>query len=167
MRQPSLFRAKSNPHKGACDEPMKRLLTTIATHTAAILAGLSIALIAAQLNQPRVVQDESAVSNVIRVPAAELSHEFQPLGEIVDINTVVHVRTPDGTIPVKFASDFPDHDTLDLIQRLQDENRRLKTLQQLHSDMKKIGSENQKFRKETDTRPSPVGATSRSRSSSE
>ena len=119
---------------------MKRLLTTIVTHTVAILAGLSIALIAAQLNQPRVVPDESAVSNVIHVPAAELSHEFQPLGEIVDINTVVHVRTPDGTIPVKFAFDYPDHDTLDLIQRLQDENRRLKTLQQLQSDMKKIDS---------------------------
>ena len=142
---------------------MKRLLTTIATHTAAILAGLSIALIAAQLNQPRVVPDESAVSNVIHVPAADLPHEFHPLGEIVDIDTVVHVRTVDGTIPVTFGFDYPDHDTLDLIQRLQDENRRLKTLQQLQSDMKKIDSENQKFGKEANTQPTPVGATSRSR----
>ena len=135
---------------------MKRLLTTIVTHTAAILAGLSIALIAAQLNQPRVEQDESAVSHVIHVPAAELPHEFQPLGEIVDINTVVHVRTPDGTIPVKFAFDYPDPDTLDLIQRLQDENRRLKTLQQLQSDMKKIDSENKEFRKETAAQPTSL-----------
>lgn len=159
MWQPSLFRAKSNPNKGACDEPMKRLLTTIATHTATILAGLSIALIAAQLNQPRVVQDESAVSDASREPAADdtnLPHEFHPTGEIVDIETVVHVRTHDGTIPVKFAFEYPDPDTLDLIQRLQAENRRLKTLQRLQSDMKKIDSENRKFRKEANTQPIPA-----------
>ena len=138
---------------------MKRLLTTIAIHTAAILAGLSIALIAVQLNQPRVVQDESAVSDASRVPAADdttLPHEFDQPGEIVDIDTVVHVRTHDGTIPVKFAFEYPDPDTLDLIQRLQDENRRLKTLQRLQSDMKKIDSENRKFRKEANTQPSPA-----------
>ena len=138
---------------------MKRLLTTIATHTAAILAGLSIALIAAQLNQPRVVQDECAVSDAARVPTGDdtnLPHEFHPTSEIADIDTVVHVRTHDGTIPVKFAFEYPDPDTLDLIRRLQDENRRLKTLQRLQSDMKKLDSENLKFREEVTTRPSPA-----------
>ena len=108
---------------------MKRLLTTIATHTAAILAGLSIALIASQLYQPRVVPDESAVSDASRAPAADdtnLPHEFHQPGEIADIETVVYVRTQDGTMPVTFAFDYPDPEALDLIQRLQDENRRLK-----------------------------------------
>ena len=111
---------------------MKRLFTIIATHTAALLLGFSIAFFTAHFNRPLVVQDEGAESNAIH-----------PLGEIVDIDTVVHVRSVDGTIPVTFGFDYPDHDTLDLIQRLQDENRRLKTLQQLQSDMKKIDSENQ------------------------
>lgn len=134
---------------------MKRLFTIIATHAAALVIGFSIALFTAHLDRPRVVQDEDAVSNAIH-----------PLGETVDIDTVVqdesampyvvHVRTLDETGPVKFAFDYPDHDTLDLIQRLQDENRRLKTLQQLQSDMKKIDRENQKFRIETHTQPTPA-----------
>ena len=109
---------------------MRRLFTIIATHAAALVLGFSIAFFTAHLDRPRVVQDEGAVSNTI-----------YPLGEIVDIDTVVqdesampyvvHVRTLDETIPVKFAFDSPDPDTLDMIQRLQDENRRLKTLQQL------------------------------------
>ena len=134
---------------------MRRLFTIIAIHTAAALLGFSIAFFTAHLDRPRVVQDEDAVSNAIH-----------PLGEIVDIDTVVqdesampyvvHVRTHDETIPLKFAFDYPDPDTLDMIRRLQVENRRLKTLQQLQSDMKKIDRENQKFRIETDTQPTPA-----------
>ena len=59
-------------------------------------------------------------------------------------------------MPVTFAFDYPDPEALDLIQRLQDENRRLKTLQQLQSDMKKIDSENRKFRQEANTQPRPA-----------
>ena len=134
---------------------MKRLFTIIATHAAALVIGSSIALFTAHLDRPRVVQDEGAVSNAIH-----------PLGEIVDIDTVVqdesampyvvHVRTHDETIPVKFAFDYPDPDTLDMIQRLQVENRRLKTLRQLQSDMDKMDRENQKFRKEANTQPTPA-----------
>ena len=145
---------------------MKRLFTIIATHTAALLLGFFIAFFTAHFNRPRVVQEEGAVSNA-----------FHPLGEIVDIDTVVqdesampyvvHVRTLDETIPLEFAFDYPDHDTLNMIQRLQDENQRLKTLQQLQSDLDKIDRENQKFRKEANTQPPPVGATSRSRPSTD
>lgn len=134
---------------------MRRLFTIIATHAAALVIGFSIALFTAHLDRPGVAQDEGAASNTIH-----------PLGEIVDIDTVVqdesampyvvHVRTHDETIPLKFAFDYPDPDTLDLIQRLQDENQRLKTLQQLQSDMDKIDRENQKFRKEAHTQPTPA-----------
>ncbi len=138
---------------------MKRLFTVIATHTAALLLGIAIALIASHFHGPRLVLDNITVSNATRVPAADdtnPTYEFHPKGEIVDINTVVHVRALDETVPLKFAFDYPDPDTLDLIQRLQDENRRLKTLQQLQFDMKKINRENQKFRKEAHTQPTPA-----------
>ena len=145
---------------------MKRLFTIIATHTAALLLGFSIAFFTAHFNRPRVVLDKSAVSYSIDVPTID-GAEYHPIDEILALDTAVQGQdgivfqlddlTFDENNRFDFVIDFPGHTEIRAeLQRLKAENRSLKILKKLQAEVKMLKRENQKLRKETDTQHAPA-----------
>ena len=149
---------------------MKRLLTSISTHTAAVLLGFSIAFFTAHFNQPRIAHDENDAAYSIHVPTIEETIQqpgFLRLGEIVDdiklaqaqdnLSLIFHAGSPGETIQMDYVVDNSEHKDLRAeIQRLRDENRRLKMFKKLQTEFKKLKRENQKLRKQTNTQPGPA-----------
>lgn len=149
---------------------MKRLLFIIATHTAAVLFGIAIALIASHSDRQLVVPADTAVSYSIHVPTIEATNdppEFHPLSEILTVDKTVqdlggivyHLDDLESDENRRFdvVVDFPGHTEIRAeLQRLKAENRNLKILKKLQAEVKTLKRENQKLRKETDTQPAPA-----------
>ena len=145
---------------------MKRLFIIIATHTAAVLFGIAIALMVSQSERPIVVPGDAALSYSIDVPTID-GAEYHPIDEILALDTVAQDLggivfalddlTFDQNRQFDVVIDFHGHREIRAeLQRLKAENRSLKILKKLQAEVKTLKRENQKLRKETNTQHAPA-----------